>query len=63
MKRFAKRYGVIIFPSVVFTILSIDVINNVSHRLWLDERWPKFGKIVDFCSATVLIIHSLSGLH
>ncbi len=48
MKRFAKRYGVIIFPSVVFTILSIDVINNVSHRRWLDEHLPTFGNVLIF---------------
>lgn len=39
-----SKYGLVIVPSVIMTIVSIDIINKPHHRDVVEEYLPTYGK-------------------
>lgn len=41
-----KRYAIVLVPTLFFSIVSIDIINDENHRYWLEERFPAYVQFV-----------------
>lgn len=42
--KFMKKYGLIVVPLTVFTVLTVDIINIAHHRDWIEEHFPAYGR-------------------
>lgn len=41
-----KKYSLLIVPTLVFSVTSIDIINNIYHRRLLESIFPSFGSLL-----------------
>jgi hypothetical protein len=44
MSSLLKKYGIVIVPGLAMTLLTVDVINRVSDRFWVEKHWPWYGE-------------------
>lgn len=43
LAKWFKKYAIILIPGTFFTILTVDIVNNVNHRNFIEKLFPSYG--------------------